>query len=246
MPTDAAGSGAAAIKPQHRRYDRWQWAVPIQRSPGPSLEVVSTRNKGRRGRSRKRRPAAAAVLERGSSQTAQGDTAADAARADARRAGAKQQKHGGAGQRQRTRARDRRNGTQRSRRERPQAPWHPLPLSELLILVGAIGTVIGLQKGVSHGSAPLLAGLAAVVVGTVEVTLREHLSGFRSHAVLLSLLAATVLHTAVVLIVAAFTHTTRALNVGLLALDAAVFAAVFKLLRARFRDARRERVFAGR
>jgi len=188
------------------------------------------------------------VLERGSSQTAQGDTAADAARADARRAGAKQQKRGGAGQRQRqrTRARDRRNGTQRSRRERPQAPWHPLPLSELLILVGAIGTVIGLQKGVSHGSAPLLAGLAAVVVGTVEVTLREHLSGFRSHAVLLSLLAATVLHTAVVLIVAAFTHTTRALNVGLLALDAAVFAAVFKLLRARFRDARRERVFAGR
>ena len=112
--------------------------------------------------------------------------------------------------------------------------------------MGAIGTVIGLQKGVSHGSAPLLAGLAAVVVGTVEVTLREHLSGFRSHAVLLSLLAATVLHTAVVLIVAAFTHTTRALNVGLLALDAAVFAAVFKLLRARFRDARRERVFAGR
>jgi hypothetical protein len=207
---------------------------------------VSTRNKGRRGRSRKRRPSAAAVLEGGSSQTAQADAAADATRADARRAGAKQQKRAAAGQRQRTRARDRRDGTQRSRRERPQAPWHPLPLSELLILVGAIGTVIGLQKGVSHGSAPLLAGLAAVVVGTVEVTLREHLSGFRSHAVLLSLLAATVLHTAVVLIVAAFTHTPRALNVGLLALDAAVFTAVFKLLRARFRDARRERVFAGR
>ena len=210
---------------------------------------MSTRNKGRRGRSRKRRPSAAAVLERGSSQTAQADTAADGARADARRAGAKQQKRSpaaGQRQRQRTRARDRRDGTQRSRRERPQAPWHPLPLSELLILVGAIGTVIGLQKGVSHGSTPLLAGLAAVVVGTVEVTLREHLSGFRSHAVLLSLLAATVLHTAVVLIVAAFTHTPRALNVGLLALDAAVFAAAFKLLRARFRDARRERVFAGR
>jgi len=208
---------------------------------------VSTRNKGRRGRSRKRRPSAAAVLERGSSQTAQAGSAADAERAGAARAAAKQQKRSpAAGQRQRTRARDRRDGTQRSRRERPQAPWHPLPLSELLILVGAIGTVIGLQKGVSHGSTPLLAGLAAVVVGTVEVTLREHLSGFRSHAVLLSLLAATVLHTAVVLIVAAFTHTPRALNVALLALDAAVFAAVFKLLRARFRDARRERVFAGR
>ena len=115
-----------------------------------------------------------------------------------------------------------------------------------MILVGAIGTVVGLQKGISHGAAPLLVGLAAVVVGTVEVTLREHMSGFRSHAVLLSLLAAVVVHTSVVLIVAAFTHTPRALNVALLVLDAAVFAAVFKLLRARFRDARRERVFAGR
>src|SRR5207247_5573202 len=144
---------------------------------------------------------AAAVLERGSPQDAQPATRADAAGADAAgarsgrpgaaRAGAKQQERSraAAGQRPRTRARDRRGTAQRSRRERPQAPWHPLPLSELLILVGAIGTVVGLQKGISHGAAPLLVGLAAVVVGTVEVTLREHMSGFRSHAVLLSLLA---------------------------------------------------------
>ena len=213
---------------------------------------MSTRNKGRRGRSRKRRPSAAAVLERGSSQDAKAGKRGDAAGAGSERAdaGAAKQRSSTARQRPRTRtrARDRDRGaaTQRSRRERPQAPWHPLPLSELLILVGAIGTVVGLQRGISHGAAPLLAGLAAVVVGTVEVTLREHLSGFRSHAALLSLLAAVVVHTAVVLIVAAFTSTPRALNVALLALDAAVFAAVFKLLRARFRDARRERVFAGR
>ena len=211
---------------------------------------MSTRNKGRRGRSRKRRPSAAAVLERGSSQDAKAGKRGDAAGAGSERAdaGAAKQRSSTARQRPRTRtrARDRGAATQRSRRERPQAPWHPLPLSELLILVGAIGTVVGLQRGISHGAAPLLAGLAAVVVGTVEVTLREHLGGFRSHAALLSLLAAVVVHTAVVLIVAAFTSTPRALNVALLALDAAVFAAVFKLLRARFRDARRERVFAGR
>jgi hypothetical protein len=221
---------------------------------------VSTRNKGRRGRSRKRRPSAAAAeaaLERGSQQDAQSGTRADASadsgHAGAGRAGAAvakptRQKRSAAGARQQpgTRARDRGLAATGSRRDRPQAPWHPLPLSELLILVGAIGTVIGLQKGVSHGGAPLLIGLAAVVVGTVEVTLREHLSGFRSHTVLLALLAAIVLHTSVVLIVAAFTHTPRALNVALLAVDAAVFAAAFKLLRARFRDARRERVFAGR
>jgi len=218
---------------------------------------VSTRNKGRRGRSRKRRPATAPALERGSSQGAEPgartDSSAETGRAGAGRSGAavaqptrQKRPAAGARQRPRTRARDRGLASTGSRRDRPQAPWHPLPLSELLILVGAIGTVVGLQKGFSHGGAPLLIGLAAVVVGTVEVTLREHLSGFRSHTVLLSLLAAIVLHTSVVLIVAAFTHTPRALNVALLAVDAAVFAAVFKLLRARFRDARRERVFAGR
>ena len=58
--------------------------------------------------------------------------------------------------------------------ERPQAPWHPLPLSELLILVGAVGTVVGLSRGES-GIPVLFAGLVAVLIGTVEVTLREHL-----------------------------------------------------------------------
>jgi hypothetical protein len=128
--------------------------------------------------------------------------------------------------------------------ERPQAPWHPLPLAELLILVGAIGTVVGLRRGISHGGPPLFAGLAAVVIGTVEVTLREHLSGYRSHTMILALLPTIVFHSAVILIVAAFTRLPRALNVGLLLVDAALFAFLFKLLRARFLDARRERTFA--
>jgi hypothetical protein len=130
--------------------------------------------------------------------------------------------------------------------ERPQAPWHPLPLSELLILVGAVGTVVGLRRGISHGGPPLFAGLAAVVIGTVEVTLREHLSGYRSHTLILALLPTIVFHSAVILIVAAFTRLPRALNVGLLLVDAALFAVLFKLLRARFLDARRERTFARR
>jgi hypothetical protein len=130
--------------------------------------------------------------------------------------------------------------------ERPQPPWHPLPLSELLILVGAIGTVIGLNKGVSNGGPALFAGLAAVVIGTGEVTLREHLSGYRSHAVMLALLATILFHTVVIFTIAAFTPTPRIVNVALLALDMALFAFLFKLLRSRFLDARRERVFSGR
>lgn len=135
-----------------------------------------------------------------------------------------------------------------SSHERPRAPWHPLPLSELLILVGAIATVIGLRRsssGLSAGAPALVAGLAAVLIGTVEVTLREHRSGFRSHALLLAALPVIVFHSAVVLVVAAFTPVSRALNVGLVVLDLALFALLFKLLRARFEDARRERRFAG-
>ena len=45
-------------------------------------------------------------------------------------------------------------------------------------------------------------------------------------------------HTALVLGLIAFTTVPRLLNVGLLVLDVAIFAVLFKLLRARFLDAR--------
>jgi hypothetical protein len=130
--------------------------------------------------------------------------------------------------------------------ERPQAPWHPLPLSELLILVGAIGTIIGIRRGISHGGRVLIAGLAAVVIGTVEVSLREHLSGYRSHTIMLALLPVIALHSIVVLGLAAITTVPPIVNVAMLAVDGAIFAFLYKLLRARFLDARRERVFAAK
>ena len=127
--------------------------------------------------------------------------------------------------------------------ERPQAPWHPLPLSELLILVGAIGFFFGLKSGLSNGGPPLIAGLAAVLIGTVEVTLREHLSGYRSHAIILAALPVLVIDTVIVLVLAPIG---AAVKVAMLLFDAALFAFIYKLLRARFLDARRERVLAGR
>lgn len=121
--------------------------------------------------------------------------------------------------------------------ERPHAPWHPLPLSEVLILVGAIGAALGLSRGFG-GSRLMLAGIVAVAVGTIEVTWREHRAGFRSHTLLLSLLPVVAIHSVVVLVVAAVTTAPRALTPGLLVLDAAIFLVLFKLLRARFLDAR--------
>jgi hypothetical protein len=131
--------------------------------------------------------------------------------------------------------------------ERPHAPWHPLPLSELLILVGGVGTVIALRRGeVQSGGAGLFASLGAVMAGTIEVTLREHLSGYRSHTVLLSLLPTVIFHSAFVLILATFVQVPRWVTAALLAVDLALFAFLFKVLRLRFLDARRERTFAGR
>jgi hypothetical protein len=129
--------------------------------------------------------------------------------------------------------------------ERPRAPWHPLPLSEILIMVGAIATAIGFAKsahGFSSGGPAVLAGIAAVAIGTIEVTLREHLSGYRSHTVMLALIPVLIFHSAVIFGLSAITSVPRLLNVGLLAIDIALFALLFKLLRARFLDARHRRV----
>ncbi|HSZ69317.1 MAG TPA: hypothetical protein VK756_03045 [Solirubrobacteraceae bacterium] len=129
--------------------------------------------------------------------------------------------------------------------ERPPAPWHPLPLSEILILVGALVAVFGF-KAVNHegsaGAPTLIAGIAAVAIGTFEVTLREHRSGYRSHTVMLALAPVLVLDSLIVLVISLFTTAPRLLSVGLLALDIALFAFFFRLLRARFLAARHARV----
>jgi hypothetical protein len=195
---------------------------------------VAKRNSGRRARSRKRRPAptpagggassgqdgAGAVARAGKRERAQHGSAATGAHAPPARAFKDPQSLG----------------------ERPQPPWHPLPLSELLILVGLIGVVVGLSRS---NPATFLASLGAVLLGTAEVSWREHRSGYRSHTLILALVPAVAFHTAVILLLSTFVRVPRALNLGLLPVDGAIVAFLFKLLRARFQDARRERRFAG-
>ncbi|TMM18193.1 MAG: hypothetical protein E6F96_06930 [Actinobacteria bacterium] len=216
---------------------------------------MSRRNKRARGRSRKRRRVTAPVAGAAAAAPAHvpgGPQAASESASAVQRSGAGIERGG---------AQSRRSGSSsrraRSRRaspparggglddllpvgKRPPAPWHPLPLSELLILVGAIGAVVGLSRGISHGGPPLIAGLVAVAIGTVEVTLREHLSGYRSHTIILALIPVLVLDSSLVLLVAPFG---TGLKLAMLVLDVVVFALLYKLLRARFLDARRERVF---
>jgi len=125
--------------------------------------------------------------------------------------------------------------------ERPPAPWHPLPLSELVILAGAVAFMLAvsrLHNGPSSAGPLLFAGIAAVALGTIEVTWREHSSGFRSHTLLLALLPVIVMHSVVVLGYTFLAKPSTFLNLGMFAVDIAVFVLLFRLLRTRFLDAR--------
>jgi hypothetical protein len=227
-------------------------------NPGEVTDAVANRSKARGGRSRKRRPSATKAAEKGAGELAAKQASPAGSSVEDGRGSRPRRSSESEGKTKRTRPRDaakreRRAGAWRdplSVGERPQAPWHPLPLSELLILVGAIGTVVGLSRlghgGIAHGGPALFAGIAAVMIGTIEVTLREHLSGYRSHTLILTLLPLIVFHSAVILIAASLTTVPKLLNVVLLLIDVAIGTVLFKLLRARYLDARRERTFAGR
>lgn len=126
--------------------------------------------------------------------------------------------------------------------ERPRPPWHPLPLAEILIVAGTVGFVIGVRRGTATaaGRTPLLVGIAAVAMGTLEFTLREHRSGFRSHAVLLAILPVVVFHTVSVLVLSAFMHVGSSVNLTIVALDVVLFAILFRVLRSGFVAARHQ------
>lgn len=129
--------------------------------------------------------------------------------------------------------------------ERPRAPWHPFPLAELSILVGLIAVAIGAARG-EAGKTLLLVGVLVVVFGTLDTTIREHLSGYRSHAGLLAAVPTALVHGGIALGLFALGAPRVTWVLVPIVLDVPLFSVLLKLLRARFEDARRERVFAGR
>jgi len=132
--------------------------------------------------------------------------------------------------------RERKRGQRQLGREgdRPQSPFGGLPISELAILVGLIAAVVGFVSG---GGPPLVVGLIICALGVVEITAREHFSGYRSHAALLAGIPAVALE--VVLVVSFGEPKQRAL---LLVAVVPVFAVLFWLLRRKFLTARQARV----
>jgi hypothetical protein len=89
---------------------------------------------------------------------------------------------------------------------------------------------------VQGGGPALVVGLIITALGVIEVTAREHFSGYRSHAALLAAIPSVALEVGIVL---AFKPSQR----GLLVLTVVpVFAGLFWWLRRRFLVARQARV----
>jgi hypothetical protein len=117
--------------------------------------------------------------------------------------------------------------------ERPQSPFGGLPVSELAILLGLISAVIGFVQG---GGPALIVGLIVCALGVIEITAREHFTGYRSHASLLAAIPSVAIEVGIVL---AFKPSQRAF---LVLVVVPVFAGLFWWLRKRFLIARQARV----
>jgi len=111
--------------------------------------------------------------------------------------------------------------------ERPPAPWGNAPLAELVILAGIVALAIGVFSG---NPTAIGIGVALAGLGGLEVAVREHFAGYRSHTTLIAG-AAFVLTTGLV-----FYAADQILAVAL-AIGAAIFAIVFYLARRAFQRA---------
>jgi hypothetical protein len=80
--------------------------------------------------------------------------------------------------------------------ERPRAIWHPVPVTELLMFGGLVCICVGMT---GHAPTQILSGLVLLCLGVAELSLREHVAGFRSHTAMLAFLGTVVVHVAVVL-----------------------------------------------
>jgi hypothetical protein len=111
--------------------------------------------------------------------------------------------------------------------DRPPAPWGDFPLAELTVLAGLVALGIGVI-----GNHPTLLGVGVVLAGLggLEVAVREHFAGYRSHTTLLA-------GTAFVLVTGGLFYLAGLILAICLGAGAVAFLAVFFLLRRVFQRA---------
>jgi hypothetical protein len=111
--------------------------------------------------------------------------------------------------------------------ETPKAPWSPFPLVEICVLIGIVLIVLGLLSDGPRRGALLAGGVALASLAGLEIAIREHFAGFRSHSALLAGAAA-------VLIAVPVYFLTGLPRVVLLAAGVAIYTLVFVALRRAF------------
>jgi hypothetical protein len=112
--------------------------------------------------------------------------------------------------------------------EAPPAPWAPVPLVELCVLAGLVLIVVALVRGGDRAGLLLACGVALASLAGLELSIREHFAGYRSHTTVLAGAAAVL--SAVPLFF--FTGVPQPV---LLVVAVLVFAAAYVLLRRAFR-----------
>jgi hypothetical protein len=70
--------------------------------------------------------------------------------------------------------------------ETPKAPWSPFPLVELCVLIAIVLVVLGFITDGPRRGALLAGGIALASLAGLEISIREHFAGFRSHTTLLA------------------------------------------------------------
>ena len=111
--------------------------------------------------------------------------------------------------------------------EAPPAPWGSFPLAELCVLIALVLGVIGVITWGHSGQIMLAAATALGSLAGLEVAIREHFAGYRSHTLVLA--GACAVATIALLLIAGVPQ-----PVPLVA-GAAVLATAFTALRGAFR-----------
>ena len=111
--------------------------------------------------------------------------------------------------------------------EAPKAPWSPFPLVEICVLIALVLIVVGAVSDGPRRGVFLACGLALACLAGLELAVREHFAGYRSHS---ALLAGAV---AVVAVLPLFFFTALP-QIALLAVGVVVYSLAFFVFRRAF------------
>jgi hypothetical protein len=70
--------------------------------------------------------------------------------------------------------------------DRPQALWGDFPLSEIVVFIGILLLIAGFFVSPPQGFVMIAVGLVLGSLAGLELSIREHFAGYRSHTLLLA------------------------------------------------------------